>query len=156
MRALQCPNLLEKDTEALAERLAPLLGPGDFLALCGDLGAGKTTFVRALAGAWGVTDIASPTFPIVWEHATDAFPFFHFDAYRLADSDELCAMGYADYLDRGGVIAMEWCEHVADALPPARLEVQLSGSGEDARCIRLIAHGSRYENMLEALCQCSF
>ncbi len=153
MQSLCFSNLRREDTAALASRLASMLQAGDFLALTGELGAGKTTFIQGLCAYFGVTDITSPTFTIVNEYDA-AIPFFHFDAYRLADEDELYAMGFSDYLDRGGVIAMEWSDVVPGALPPKRLEVRVTGSGEDARSIELIAHGKRFEDLLEVFASC--
>jgi len=142
---------LEK-LEALAKDLARQLFPGAFLAFFGDLGAGKTSFVRAMAEEMGIEDIASPTFTIVREHTEGrGLPLYHFDAYRLSDADELYAIGFSDYLERAGVIAMEWSELVMEALPKERLEIRLMGSGEEARRCQLTALGDRYTTLLEAL-----
>ena len=105
------------ETEALGQRLAKLLRPGDVLAYYGDLGAGKTAFTRGLAAGLGCTGrVTSPTFTIVNEY-DGPIPLFHFDMYRLGDSDELFDIGWEDYLVRNGVCAVEWSERVADALP---------------------------------------
>ncbi len=150
MRCLHFSALSEEALTSLAQKLSAHLQPGDFLAFFGDLGAGKTTFIRAMAAELGIHDISSPTFTIVQEHK-GKLPFFHFDAYRLADAEELYAIGFEDYQRRGGVIAMEWCENVAPALPTDRLEIRISGSGMDARDIKLIACSPRYSPVLEAL-----
>lgn len=150
MATLLFKDLSESGLCALASRIAASLEPGDFLAFYGDLGAGKTTFIRSLAAALDVKNISSPTFTIVQEHA-GRFPFFHFDAYRLSDADELYAIGFDDYLRRRGIIAMEWCENVADALPSDRLDIHISGSGMDAREICFTAFSPHYCKILEAL-----
>jgi len=107
-----------EETEALGEALAKALSPGDVLAYFGDLGAGKTAFTRGLARGLGCTGrVTSPTFTIVNEHE-GVIPLFHFDMYRLSDSDELFDIGWEDYLARGGVCAVEWSERIEDALPP--------------------------------------
>ncbi|NCB29775.1 MAG: tRNA (adenosine(37)-N6)-threonylcarbamoyltransferase complex ATPase subunit type 1 TsaE [Clostridia bacterium] len=136
---------------SLAQSLGMGLFPGAFLALYGELGAGKTTFIKAMAQALGIMDIQSPTFTIVREHRNGRLPLFHFDAYRLADSDELFAIGFADYLCEAGVIAMEWCENVPDALPDDHLEIHFVGSGEDARRLRFEATGPIHKALLEVL-----
>ena len=138
-------------TKRLARQLAAKLSPGMFLAFYGGLGAGKTTLIRALAQSLGIEDIASPTFTIVREHEANGLPFLHFDAYRLSGEDELYAIGFEDYLARGGVIVMEWSENVVAALPESRLEITLCGSGDEPRSIRLQALGKEYESLLEEL-----
>ena len=150
IRQLRFSALSEQQLSSLAERLAPLLHANDFLAFYGDLGAGKTTFIRALAAGLGIDNVTSPTFTIVQEHE-GVFPFFHFDAYRLADAEELYAIGFNDYLQRGGIIAMEWCENVVAALPHDRLEIHICGSGLQERDIKLIACSPRFSSVLEAL-----
>lgn len=105
------------ETEALGQRLAERLQPGDVIAYTGDLGAGKTAFTRGLARGLGITErITSPTFTIVNEYQGGRLPLFHFDMYRLSSSDELYDIGWEDYLARGGVCAVEWSEIVSDAL----------------------------------------
>lgn len=153
MQEKRFPSLDESGLAAFARSLAPRLAPGDFLAFFGGLGAGKTSFVRALGEAMGIGDVASPTFTIVQEH-DGALPLFHFDAYRLADAEELYGIGFEDYLRRGGIIAMEWSENVPEALPEARLELHLAHAGKDARSLCLRAFGTRYESLLEEYRPC--
>ena len=139
--------LHEPEAAALAKRLAEKAFPGAFLALYGDLGAGKTAFTQAFAQQLGIAGVMSPTFTIVREHA-GALPLFHFDAYRLDGSDALYAIGFEDYLEREGVIAMEWPQNVQDALPKERLEVYIEGCGDAPRTYTFVAFGPRYERML--------
>ena len=114
------------ETEALGEALAARLTAGTVVAFTGDLGAGKTAFTRGLARGLGVPDrVTSPTFTIVNEYLGGRLPLFHFDMYRLPDSDALFDIGWEDYLDRGGVCAVEWSEQVAEALPPDTIWVRL-------------------------------
>ena len=97
----------ETETEAAGEALAARLKAGDVVAYRGDLGAGKTAFTRGLARGLGCTGrVSSPTFTIVNEHE-GRLPLFHFDLYRLGDGEELFDIGWEDYLDRGGVCAVE-------------------------------------------------
>ena len=95
----------EQDMEALGSRIARALPTGGFVALYGDLGAGKTVLCRGAGRALGLDHLSSPTFTIVQEYPTVP-PLFHFDAYRLADEDELYAMGFEDYLDRSGLMTI--------------------------------------------------
>ena len=114
------------ETEALGQRLAERLQPGDVIAYTGDLGAGKTAFTRGLARGLGITErITSPTFTIVNEYQGGRLPLFHFDMYRLGSSDELYEIGWEDYLARGGVCAVEWSEIVADALEEDCIRVDI-------------------------------
>lgn len=105
----------ETETEALAESLADKIKDGTVLAMYGDLGAGKTAFVRGLARGMGLNcRVSSPTFTIVNEYEGER-ELIHFDMYRLSSSDELFDIGWEDYLARGAVCAVEWSENVDDA-----------------------------------------
>ena len=127
------------ETEALGQRLAERLQPGDVIAYTGDLGAGKTAFTRGLARGLGITErITSPTFTIVNEYQGGRLPLFHFDMYRLGSSDELFDIGWEDYLARGGVCAVEWSEIVADALEEDCIRVDIrQGDTENQRKITI-------------------
>ena len=126
------------ETEALGQRLAERLQPGDVIAYTGDLGAGKTAFTRGLARGLGITErITSPTFTIVNEYQGGRLPLFHFDMYRLGSSDEY-EIGWEDYLARGGVCAVEWSEIVADALEEDCIRVDIrQGDTENQRKITI-------------------
>lgn len=133
-----CSNTVE-ETEALGARLAERLVPGAVVAFTGDLGAGKTAFVRGLARGLGITErVTSPTFTIVNEYEGGRLPLFHFDMYRLGSSEELFDIGWEDYLRRGGICAVEWSEIVADALDTDCIRVDLRrGEGENSRIIAI-------------------
>ena len=125
------------ETEALGFALGKILKPGTVIAYCGDLGAGKTAFTRGLARGLGCTDlVTSPTYTIVNEYLSGRIPLFHFDMYRLRSSDDLFDIGWEDYLDRGGVCAVEWSENVADAMEDA-ITVKIEKTGEDSRRITI-------------------
>ena len=130
----------DRETEALGEELARRLQPGDVVALYGDLGAGKTAFVRGLARGLEVTEpVSSPTFTIVNEYP-GRLSLFHFDMYRLSGPEELFDIGWEDYLERGGVCATEWSENVEKALleAPGRLiRVRIERLDETSRSITL-------------------
>ena len=125
------------ETEKVGEALGKVLQPGSILAYEGDLGAGKTAFTRGLARGLGAAEqVTSPTYTIVNEYLSGRMPLFHFDMYRLASSDDLWDIGWEDYLDRGGVCAVEWSENVADAMEGAVL-VTIEKTGEDSRRITI-------------------
>ena len=125
------------ETEAVAAALAQKLAPGTVLAYRGDLGAGKTAFTRGLARGLGYADpVTSPTYTIVNEYLGGRLPLFHFDMYRLASSDDLWDIGWEDYLERGGICAVEWSENVDDAMEQA-IYVTIEKLGEDTRRITI-------------------
>ncbi len=126
-----------EETEKIGETLAKKLQPGTILAYRGDLGAGKTAFTRGLARGLGCDElVTSPTYTIVNEYLGGRLPLFHFDMYRLASSDDLWDIGWEDYLERGGVCAVEWSENVADAMEDA-LTVTIEKLGENTRRITI-------------------
>ena len=125
------------ETEKVGAALGSILQPGTVLAYRGDLGAGKTAFTRGLARGLGCDEIVtSPTYTIVNEYLSGRIPLFHFDMYRLASSDDLWDIGWEDYLERGGVCAVEWSENVADALENA-VSVTIEKLGEESRRITI-------------------
>ncbi len=125
------------ETEAVGAAMGKLLPPGTVLAYRGDLGAGKTAFTRGLARGLGCGEIVtSPTYTIVNEYLSGRLPLFHFDMYRLRSSDDLWDIGWEDYLDRGGICAVEWSENVEDAMEDA-VFVTIEKLGEEARRITI-------------------
>ena len=128
-----------EETEAVGAALGKRLTPGAVIAYRGDLGAGKTAFTRGVACGLGAKEsVTSPTYTIVNEYLSGRYHLFHFDMYRLASSDDLFDIGWEDYLDRGGVCAVEWSENVADAMENA-IEVTIEKLDEDTR--RIIIEG---------------
>ena len=125
------------ETEAVGAALAKVLTPGMILAYRGDLGAGKTAFTRGLARGLGCHDlVTSPTYTIVNEYLGGRLPLFHFDMYRLASSNDLWDIGWEDYLERGGICAVEWSENVDDAMENA-VYVTIEKTGEESRRITI-------------------
>ena len=123
------------ETESVGCALGKVLFPGAVLAYEGDLGAGKTAFTRGLARGLGCTDmVTSPTYTIVNEYLSGRMPLFHFDMYRLASADDLWDIGWDDYLERGGVCAVEWSENVRDAMEGA-ISIRIEKISEDSRRI---------------------
>ncbi len=125
------------ETEALGEQLAARLRSGTVIAYRGDLGAGKTAFTRGVARGLGCRElVTSPTYTIVNEYLGGRLPLFHFDMYRLASADDLWDIGWEDYLDRGGVCAVEWSENVDEALDRP-IYVTIEKIGEESRRITI-------------------
>ena len=126
-----------EETERVGAALGKILTPGTVIAYRGDLGAGKTAFTRGLARGLGYDEpVTSPTYTIVNEYLGGRMPLFHFDMYRLASSDDLWDIGWEDYLERGGVCAVEWSENVDDAMENA-LWVTIHKTGETSRRIEI-------------------
>ena len=125
------------ETEAIGAALGRLLPPGTVIAYRGDLGAGKTAFTRGLARGLGCKEIVtSPTYTIVNEYLGGRIPLFHFDMYRLRSAEDLWDIGWDDYLDRGGICAVEWSENVDEAMENA-IYVTIEKTGEESRRITL-------------------
>ena len=141
-------------TLALGRKLGALLEAGDFIALQGDLGAGKTLLVRGAARGAGVPEeerASSPTFALVHVYRGGRVPLLHFDLYRLAGKADLFALGFDDLLAEPVATLCEWPERAGSALPPERLEVHLAHRGEKSRAVRFVTHGARAEVLLGAL-----
>ncbi|UOO36830.1 tRNA (adenosine(37)-N6)-threonylcarbamoyltransferase complex ATPase subunit type 1 TsaE [Oscillospiraceae bacterium CM] len=129
-------NSAEETTTAGISLAAKLKG-GSVVALRGDLGAGKTQFVRGLAIGLGIqARVTSPTFTIVNEYS-GSVPLFHFDIYRLHDANALYDIGWDDYLDRGGVIAVEWSEIAESAFPDNTVRVTITKENDTTRRITI-------------------
>ncbi len=126
-----------EETRGAGERLAGSLGPGDVVALTGELGAGKTCFVQGLtrglgAGAWAT----SPTFVLVNEYRAD-LPIHHVDAYRVAGPAEMVDVGLLELIDGDGVTVIEWADRVASLLPERTIHVAIDGVGDEPRTISI-------------------
>ena len=127
----------EQETEELGRRLAETLKGGAVVAMYGDLGAGKTAFVRGMARGLGLNcRVSSPTFTIVNEYLGER-ELIHFDMYRLSGADELFDIGWEDYLSRGAVCAVEWSEKVEDAFYGDEIVVRIEKLGDTRRKITI-------------------
>lgn len=127
----------EAETEALGAQVAEKLPDGAVVAFYGELGSGKTAFVRGMAQGMGIDCLVnSPTFTIVNEYE-GARTLFHFDMYRLGSADELYDIGWDDYLARGGICAVEWSENVSDAFDGSEVVVRFEKTGGDGRRITI-------------------
>ncbi len=126
-----------EETELAGQALAKTLSPYAVVALFGDLGAGKTAFVRGMARGLDSTNrVTSPTFTIVNEYSGN-LELFHFDMYRLGSSDELFDIGWEDYLARGGVCVVEWSENVSDAFDGTETKVTIDKLSDTERKITI-------------------
>lgn len=133
-------SMSEAETVTAGERLGARLKAGDVVALFGDLGAGKTRFVRGICRALGVgRNVSSPTFTLLHEYHATGLAVYHFDFYRIASAAELTEIGFTEYLDRGdGVCLIEWAGRVEAFLPRGRYDVRMSaGAGPDERLIEI-------------------
>jgi len=140
-------------TEKLGCSLAQLLQPGDFIALHGELGAGKTRFASGIAKGLGVdpsVPITSPTYTLMNIYH-GAIPLYHFDLYRLHGDDDIVDLGFSEYFNGDGICLVEWAERLEKELPPERLEVFLSYAAENVREIELVPVSGRFGKLLEAL-----
>ncbi|GBD36659.1 tRNA threonylcarbamoyladenosine biosynthesis protein TsaE [bacterium HR36] len=138
-------------TKRLAAELAKHLFPGAVIGLIGELGAGKTFFVRSLADALGTPDsrlVNSPTFILIQEYE-GRLPIYHFDTYRLNRVRDFVDLGVHEYFGGDGVCLIEWADRVQSVLPPERLEITLAITGPTRRRIRLHAYGSAYVQLVE-------
>ena len=146
---IDVPDL--ETTVALGKSLGPLLFPGSVVALIGPLGAGKTTFTRAVAEGLGVKNLAavnSPTFTLIHEYPA-RLPIYHFDAYRLATAEQFEGLGIQEYFGGEGVCLVEWADKFLELLPEERLEIRIERVSEIERKWVLIGIGERHEELVE-------
>ena len=127
------------ETEALGCRLGCALAPGTVVAYRGGLGMGKTCFTRGLAAGLGIdpAEVSSPTFALVNEYRGGRLPLWHFDMYRVESFDALYSTGFFDYLDLGGVLALEWSENIDGALPEGTIYITFERLGDESRSITI-------------------
>jgi len=146
-----------EQTRRLGVRLGSLLEPGLVLALEGDLGSGKTTFVQGLAQGWGALDpVTSPTFILVNVYRrADGQPFFHLDAYRLQGPHDAWALDLPALWEEGP-LAVEWADRIAAALPEQRLTVRFTWVDDLKRHLLFQGQGPRAQKVLRTLRQYLF
>ncbi len=121
------------ETEAFAARLAGKLSGSEVIAYFGGLGMGKTTFTRGLARGLGWEgEVSSPTFALVHEYRCSP-PLYHFDMYRVTSFDDLYSTGFFDYMENGGVLAIEWSENIETALPEDCIRISFDRLGDEER-----------------------
>lgn len=137
----------EEDTMELAENIESEKFPGMVICLDGELGSGKTVFVKGFAKSLGITEnITSPTFNIVKEYENGEMPLYHMDVYRLEESDQ--TIGFNDYFKSEGVTIIEWAELIEDKLPDERLDIKFKLVDENTRVLVLKPYGQKYEDLV--------
>ncbi len=138
-----------EDTLMLAENIESEKFPGMVICLNGDLGSGKTVFVKGFAAALGIEDnITSPTFNIVKEYVSGEMPLYHMDVYRIQESSEF---GVEDYFNKDGVSIIEWAELIDDHLPSERLDINIKIIDENTRLLVFKPRGLKYEELCDAV-----
>ena len=136
-----------EDTMELAENIESEKFPGMIICLDGELGSGKTVFVKGFAKSLGLEEnITSPTFNIVKEYVSGEIPLYHMDVYRLENGDD--SIGFNDYFNSDGVTIIEWAELIEDILPEERLDIKFKVLDENTRIIKLTPHGEKYEDIV--------
>ena len=137
----------EEETIELAQNIEAEKFPGMVICLNGELGSGKTVFVKGFASSLGIQEnITSPTFNIVKEYENGEMPLYHMDVYRLEETDE--TIGFQDYFNSNGVTIIEWSDIIEDKLPEERLDIKFKVVNEETRVITLEPHGQKYEDVV--------
>jgi tRNA threonylcarbamoyladenosine biosynthesis protein TsaE len=138
------------ETIRIGKSIGSLLLPGDVVALVGELGTGKTQFVKGLAagvGAGSPADISSPSFTLINEYAGKV-PFYHIDLFRLKREKDAEELGLEEYFQGGGITAIEWADKIPSLLPPEMLWIHIRYIGNHTRSFEIIAKGKRFEKMI--------
>ncbi len=140
----------EHETAMLAENIESEKFTNMVICLTGDLGSGKTVFVKAFANALGIEEyITSPTFNIIKEYPNGELPLYHMDVYRIGNN--INELGIEEYFDKGGVTIIEWADMIEEYLPKERLDILIKVTGENTRTIVLKPYGKKYEDIREAI-----
>lgn len=139
----------ESDTIALAQNIESEKFPNMVICLDGELGSGKTIFVKGFAHALGIEDtITSPTFNIIKEYPNGELPLYHMDVYRLDDRKD--NIGITDYFNKGGITIIEWADIIQDELPEERLEIKFKIVDENTRLLVITPYGQAYEELCDS------
>ncbi|MBR1416907.1 MAG: tRNA (adenosine(37)-N6)-threonylcarbamoyltransferase complex ATPase subunit type 1 TsaE [Bacilli bacterium] len=139
-----------EETLEIAQNLESEKFPGMVICLNGELGSGKTVFVKGFASGLGIQEsITSPTFTIVKEYLDGEAPLYHMDVYRINESDQ--SVGIEDYFDKDGISIIEWAELIEDKLPENRLDISFVVIDENTRILKFTPHGEVYENLCHSV-----
>ena len=140
----------EEETLELAQNFESEKFPNMVICLNGELGSGKTLFVKGVAQALGITEsITSPTFTIVKEYPDGEMPLYHFDVYRLDGNTD--GIGIEEYFEKNGVVIIEWADTIKSILPSERLDIKFKVVGENKRVLIITPYGEKYEELCEAV-----
>jgi tRNA threonylcarbamoyladenosine biosynthesis protein TsaE len=141
------------ETIRIGRDIGGLLRPGDVVALVGELGAGKTQFVKGLAEGAGVgksTYVSSPSFTLINEYP-GRVPFYHVDLFRLEQEKEAEELGLEDYFQGGGITAVEWADKIPSLLPKEMLLIHIAYTGKKTRSLEITGRGRRYLNLVDQI-----
>ncbi len=139
-----------EDTMELAENIESEKFPGMVICLEGELGSGKTVFVKGFAKSLGISEtITSPTFNLIKEYDSGEYPLVHMDVYRL--KDDASTLGLEDYFNKDGVCIIEWADMIIDYLPTERLDIVFKIVDEDTRVLVLKPFGEKYEDLVNSV-----
>jgi tRNA threonylcarbamoyladenosine biosynthesis protein TsaE len=141
------------ETIRIGKHLGGLLEPGDVVALVGDLGTGKTQFIKGLAEGVGVgkaTYVSSPSFTLINEYQ-GRIPLYHIDLFRLESEKEVEGLGLEEYIHGNGITAIEWADKIPSLLPEELLWVKIIYTGKNTRSIEIIPRGKRYEQLMKKM-----
>ena len=139
-----------EDTMQLAENIESEKFPGMVICLEGELGSGKTVFVKGFAKSLGIEEtITSPTFSLIKEYNGGEMPLYHMDVYRIENADN--SIGFEDYFNQNAVSIIEWAEMIEDRLPKERLELTFKVIDENTRIIVIKAFGEKYEDLVNSV-----
>jgi len=140
----------EMDTLELAQNIESEKFPNMVICLNGELGSGKTVFVKGFAHALGIDEtITSPTFNIVKEYENGELPLYHMDLYRLENGND--NIGITDYFSKGGITIIEWADLLEDDMPQERLDIEFKVIDENTRILLFKPHGKMYEDVCDAV-----
>ena len=140
----------ERETMTLAQNFESEKFPNMVICLDGELGCGKTIFVKGFAVGLGIEEnITSPTFNIIKEYPNGELPLYHMDVYRLEENND--SIGFNDYFNKGGVTIIEWAEIIKDKLPEERLEISFKFINENTRVLTITPYGEAYEELCDSV-----
>ncbi len=139
-----------EDTMELAQNIESEKFPGMIICLDGELGSGKTVFVKGFAQALGIKDtITSPTFNLIKEYDDGEAKLYHMDVYRLEENDQ--SIDFSEYFDGETISIIEWSDLISESLPNERLEIKFKIVDENVRILKITPYGKKYEDLCEAI-----